>query len=251
MLELKPPEMLLPEIELPTLELPTEDGIPLETNWHRIEINLLIDSLHYHWRSRRDYFAGGNMFIYFSFEQVRNRDYRGPDFFVVKGVNGERDREAWIVWEEKGRYPNLIVELSSPTTREVDLGPKKELYELTFRTPEYFCYDPDQKRLMGWRLGGGQYLELEPNEQGWLWSKELNLWLGTWEGEYLRTTATWLRFYMAEGELVLTGEEAAHAEAKAERRRAEQERRRAEQAEERARRLEEQLRALGVEPEDK
>ncbi|MFQ5855404.1 MAG: Uma2 family endonuclease [Anaerolineae bacterium] len=250
MLELKPPELLFPEIELPVLELPTEDGVPLETNWHRIEINLLVDSLHHHWRDQRDYFAGGNMFIYYSFEQVRNRDYRGPDFFVIKGVDGERDREAWIVWEEKGRYPNLIVELSSPTTRDVDLGPKKELYEQTFRTPEYFCYDPDQKRLMGWRLGDGQYLELEPNERGWLWSKELNLWLGTWEGEYLRITATWLRFHTAEGELVLTGEEAARAEAEAERRRAQQERRRAEQAEERARRLEEQLQALGAEPEE-
>jgi hypothetical protein len=28
------------------------------------------------------------MFIYFSAEQVRSRDYRGPDFFVVKGVDG-------------------------------------------------------------------------------------------------------------------------------------------------------------------
>ncbi len=243
MSEPKALDLLFPEIELPVLELPTEDGIPLESNWHRIQINLLVDSLHHHRHGRRDYFAGGNMFIYYSFEQVRNRDYRGPDFFVVKGVDGERDRGAWIVWEKRGRYPNVIVELSSPTTREVDLGAKKELYEQTFRTPEYFCYDPDRVELLGWRLGDGQYQALEPNEQGRLWSKELELWLGTWEGEYLRTTATWLRFYTAEGELVLTGEEAARAEAEAERRRAEQ-------VEERARRLAEQLRALGVELEN-
>ena len=30
-------------VTLPTLELPTEDGIPLESPWHRAEINLLID----------------------------------------------------------------------------------------------------------------------------------------------------------------------------------------------------------------
>jgi len=72
----------------------------LETNWHRMQMNLLIESVHYHWREREDYFTGGNMFIYFSVEQVRNRDYRGPDFFVVKGVDSSHDRAAWIVWEE-------------------------------------------------------------------------------------------------------------------------------------------------------
>ena len=79
MLELKPPEMLFPVVELPKVDLPTEDGVPLETNWHRIQMNLLIDSVHYYWRERQDYFAGGNMFIYFSSEQIRNRDYRPPD----------------------------------------------------------------------------------------------------------------------------------------------------------------------------
>jgi len=226
MLKLKPPELLFPQIELPVLDLPTEDGVPLETNWHRIEINLLIDSLHHHWHDRRDYFAAGNMFIYFSFEQVRKRDYRGPDFFVVKGVDGTRHRGAWIVWEENGRYPNVIVELSSPTTREMDLGPKKDLYEQTFRTPEYFCYDPDDVRLVGWRLTNGphnelSYAELAPNERGWLWSSELSLWLGTWQGEYLRVIDTWLRFYTADGQLMPSQAEAEAERAEAEARRAE------------------------------
>ncbi len=68
---------------LAELELPAEDGVPIESNWHRIEINLLIDSVHSLWRDRDDYFAGGNMFIYFSLEQIRRKNYRGPDFFVV------------------------------------------------------------------------------------------------------------------------------------------------------------------------
>lgn len=208
MSELEQLETRIPVVELPAIELPTEDGVPLETNWHRIQMNLLIDSVHYHWRDRRDYFTGGNMFIYFSFEQARKRDYRGPDFFVVKGVDGERDREAWIVWEEKGRYPNLIIELSSPSTIDVDLGPKKHLYEQTFHTPEYFCYNPDGCQLAGWRLTASRYIELEPNEQGWLWSEEMDLWLGTWQGEIQRTTATWLRFYTADGLLVPTFAEA-------------------------------------------
>lgn len=30
-------------------ELPTEDGEPLESNWHRVQINLLVDISHQLW----------------------------------------------------------------------------------------------------------------------------------------------------------------------------------------------------------
>jgi len=248
MLKIKPPEFLFPEVDLPSLDLPTEDGVPLETNWHRIQMNLLIDSVHFLWHDRTDYFAGGNMFIYFSFEQVRNRDYRGPDFFVVKGVDGTQDRGAWVVWEEEGRYPNVIVELSSPSTLEIDLGPKKVLYEKTFRTPEYFCYDPDGSHLVGWRLQSGHYVELEPDAAGRLWSEELGVWLGNWQGEFQRVTATWLRFYDEAGELSLTLAEAEAQRAEREAWRAKLEAHRAEKgarrAEEEARRAEAEIARL-------
>lgn len=52
----------LTSFEVVMLELPTEDAVPLESNWRRIEMNLLIDSLHYHWRQRTDFFAGGNQY---------------------------------------------------------------------------------------------------------------------------------------------------------------------------------------------
>ena len=201
---------------------PVEDGIPLESNWHRIEMNVLIDSVHAWWHDRRDYFTGGNMFIYFSAEQARNRDYRGPDFFVVKGVDGTLSREAWFVWREAGRYPDVIVDLASPSTVATDLGFKKRLYEQTFRTPEYFCYDPYATRLQGWRLGlNRRYKTLKPNKQGWLWSQEMEVWLGFWDGEFQRMTAPWLRFYTNAGELVLTRAEAEAQRAEAGIRRAE------------------------------
>lgn len=222
--------------ELLELDLPAEDGIPMETNWHRIEMNLLIDSVHAHWRDRTDYFAGGNMFIYFSLEQVRNKSYRGPDFFVVKNTDGARDRESWVVWLEDGRYPDVIVELASPSTIQTDLGLKKQIYENTFHTTEYFCYDPSSQRLWGWRLTEGIYGEIASNEQGWLWSQELNAWLGRWEGEFQRVDAVWLRLYTAEATLILTqGEEGI---------------RRAEAEHQRAERLAEKLRELGVNPEE-
>lgn len=50
----------------------------------------------------------------------------------------------------------------------------------------------------------GTYRELQPNEQGWLWSEQLELHLGIHEQK--------LRFFTGEGQLVPTPEEAVIAE---------------------------------------
>lgn len=190
-------------------DLPEEDGEPLESNWHRIQINLLVDLTHQLWSFRDDYFVAGNMFVYFSARQASRHEYRGPDFFLVKEVAPKPERRSWKTWEEEGRFPDLIVELLSPTTATVALTTKKRLYERTFRTPEYFAYDKDTRQLYGWRLGEGLvYHSLLPNERGWLWSEELQVWLGEWEGEYERMFSVWLRFYNGSEQLVPTGEEA-------------------------------------------
>ena len=220
--------------EVPDIELPYEDGEPLKSNWHRLQINLLGDALDQHWQERTDFFAGGNMFVYYSLEQARNRDYKGPDFFVVKGVDRTRQRRSWIVWQEGGRYPDVIIELLSPTTADEDLGPKKDLYEQVFKTFEYFCVNPDGHTLQGWRLVETRYVPLQPNEHGWLWSESLQLWLGFQLGSFQGTVDIWVRFFEPSGRLVPVSGEVAGVErerAEAERMRAEAERERAEAAE--------------------
>jgi Uma2 family endonuclease len=230
------------EVSLPPTNLPDNDGMPLESPWHRKNINLLIESVDVHRRGRRDYFAGGNMFIYFSAQQVRNRDYRGPDFFVVNGVDRDRPRLSWEVWNEDGQYPNVIVELLSPTTAVEDRTTKKDVYERTFRLPEYFLYDPDERRLEGWRLApGGAYVAITPDERGWMWSEQLQLWLGTWPGVYQGQEDLWLRLYGPDGQLVPTQAEAERHRAEAEHHRAEAERHRAEAAEAETQRLRQEL----------
>lgn len=187
-----------------------EDSIPMESDWHRVAMNLLIEIISFFWRHRQDFYVGGNMFIYFDPEQVRKRNFRGPDFFVVKGVaDNTRWREAWVLWEEDGLGPSFIIELTSPNTEAEDKGPKKEIYEQILRVPEYLCYNPYTEELAGWRLQAGHYTEIEPDERGWLWSQELELWVGTWWGEYLDRPNLWVRFFDADGNLVLTGREAA------------------------------------------
>ncbi len=228
-----PPEQPDPEVvamlkELEALDLPGSDGEPMENERERIQIDLSLAALDHGWRARMDFYAGGNMFVYYSIKQAREvlaeiddaarpkKAFRGPDLFVVLHVDGSYRRQKWVVWEEDGRYPDVIIELLSPKTRAFDLGKKKTLYEQTFGTDEYFCFDylkPDAiDSLLGWRLDARRgYKPIKPDSRGWLWSEKLGLWLGKWQGTVLRDTTTWLRFYTPEGELVLTLAEAATA----------------------------------------
>jgi Uma2 family endonuclease len=233
--------------DIPDMDLPYDDGEPLETNWHRLQINLLGDVLHQHWPERTDFFAGGNMFVYYSLEQARTRAYKGPDFFVVLGVDGTRPRQSWVAWQEAGRYPDIIVELPSPTTIAQDLGPKKDLYERVFKTSEYFCVNPDGWSLQGWHLENMHYVTLQPDARGWLWSRTLQLWRGIQEGRFQGTSTNWLRFFTPAGMIVPTAEEAsdtAHSRAEAERARAEAEHARVEALEAENTRLRAELERL-------
>jgi hypothetical protein len=188
------------------------------------------------------------MFVYYSLEQARTRDYKGPDFFVVLGVDGTRPRQSWIVWQEEGRYPDVIVELLSPTTISQDLGPKKDLYERVFKTSDYFCINPADWSLRGWHLDNMHYVALQPDARGWLWASTLQLWLGIQEGHFQGTSTNWLRFFTPTGVIVPTAEEAAEsahtraevaqARAEAEQARADAERARAEAERARAEALE-------------
>lgn len=218
-------------------ELVETDGEPLETAWHRDEIGLLIESIQWQRQDRTDFYVGGNMFIYYSLTQARERKYKGPDFFFVDKVDGTRDRKYWWLFEEDGRYPDVIVELNSESTKDIDLTTKKDLYERQFKTPEYYCYDPDTQELLGWRLGDRGYQPIEPNEHGWLWSEQLGLWLGTWEGKYFERQRCWLRFFDVSGNIVLCKAEAMDMKAKQEAARAQQEAARAQALEEEVARL--------------
>jgi Uma2 family endonuclease len=222
----------------PPTNLPEEDGVPLESDWHRLAMSLLIELVSLHLKGRDDFFVGGNMFIYFDARQARDRNFRGPDFFFVWDAPLNPPRRYWAVWDEGGKYPDVIIELSSPTTADQDHGIKKLTYERVFHTSEYFIYDPDSRELRGWRLNDQQrYQEIPPNENGWLWCEQLGFWLGTWTGSYLGKQEVYLRFYDKAGNLVPSAadrEEAEKQRAETEKQRAEAEKQRAEVEKQRA-----------------
>jgi len=191
-------------VSRPPADLPETDGEPLDSDWQRDAMNLVIELIRFLFAGRKDFFVGGNMFIYFSAHQARNTNFKGPDVFFVKDADGTRDRKYWAIWDENGRYPNWILELLSPTTAKTDRTVKKDVYEQTFRTPEYFLYDPEEERLEGWRLDAHQqYESILADHRGWMWSEQLGVWLGTWRGEFQQNLENvWLRFFTDAGELV-------------------------------------------------
>ena len=196
-------------------ELPTEDGEPMESGRHYDQAALLIQTLRSHWSERQDFYVAGNMFLYFSALQAKQNDFRGPDVFVVLDTE-KRDRRSWVVWEEGGRRPSVVIELTSDSTRDVDYEEKKRVYGHVLQVPEYFIYDPRTSRLDDFRLATeGGYAPIPPGDGGRLPSDALGLELGVWQGVYQDSEAPWLRWHTAGGELVPTPEErAAEAERK-------------------------------------
>lgn len=206
------------------------DEPPLESSLHLQQMLLLIKCLDWLWKDRTDYFAAGNLTVYYSPRQRKSEDFRGPDFFVALGTD-KRPRKSWVVWEEDGKYPNVIIELLSDSTAKTDRGLKKRIYQDIFRTPDYFWFDPDSLEFEGFHLVDGSYEALAPNPQGHLWSQQLGLYLGVYEQS--------LRYFTAEGELVLTPEEVAEAE-----------KQRTENLQQVNQKLMAKLQEMGVDPED-
>jgi Uma2 family endonuclease len=208
----------------------------METARHRLQMELLINSLEPWLDQREDGFVGGNMFVYFSLAQVRHQDFKGPDFFAVLGVP-KGERKSWVVWEE-GKGPDVIIELLSESTAEIDKTTKKQVYENQLKVDEYFWFDPfNPDDWAGFSRQEGQYRPIEPDARSRLISERLGLALARWSGSYHKVEADWLRWQTRSGILLPTPEEIAQAaeqRAEVETKRAEAEAHRAEAEAQRA-----------------
>lgn len=196
-------EFCADEVKFPPRDIWSEEP-PLESYAHLQQILILLQCLEWLWQDRNDYFAAANLSIYYSPNQKKSEDFRGPDFFVVLGTERRLDRKSWVVWGEGGKYPDVIVEILSPSTAKIDRGEKKQIYQDIFRTPDYFWFDPETLEFQGFRLMEGQYQAIEPTDRGWLWSDRLGLFLGIYQQQ--------LRYFNREGELITTPAEVAKQE---------------------------------------
>ena len=151
-------------------------------------------------------------------------------------------RSSYVIWQE-GISPFVVVELLSPGTEKEDLGqnaesasnpileagqpeletpPRKwDVYEKILRIPYYVVFSRYTNQMRVFQLVGSDYQEqpIAPDRPRF-WFDGLKLGLGLWQGEFDGITRSWLRWYDAQNNWLLTDAE-----------RAEQEQQRAEQAE--------------------
>ncbi|PDW01471.1 Uma2 family endonuclease [Candidatus Viridilinea mediisalina] len=106
----------------------------------------------------------------------------GPDVMVIPGLT---TRQNWSTFDvaQEGHRPALIIEITSPETRNNDLTLKVAHYAMV-GVPHYVIVDDSgrkrsrQLRLLGYTLAGERYVEQPCAANGRLWLPVAQLWLG-------------------------------------------------------------------------
>jgi Uma2 family endonuclease len=146
------------------VDYPTSDGRPMaETDLHRQVMIDLIETLRDRYADEPMVYVSGDLLLFY--EEGNRRKHVAPDVFVVLGVAKLPPRDHYLLWEE-GRAPDVVIEVTSKTTRREDQTKKLGLYRDTLRVPEYFQFDPTEDYLrppfQGFRLVDGRYEPIEP-----------------------------------------------------------------------------------------
>jgi Uma2 family endonuclease len=168
-------------------------------------------------------------------------DHHSPDVTVIVGVRPGLEPSSYRVAEE-GVIPQLLVEVTSLSTRDVDLTTKRREYYQA-GVPFYVIVDqlpgrrgaPRRLQLIGYRRGARSYVRMKPRRRR-LWLETVELWLGIER----RGENEFAVCFDAEERRIPTLQELTDARAEAEQR--------AEVAEQRLREMEAELRRLRGEP---
>ncbi|WP_028460153.1 Uma2 family endonuclease [Chloroflexus sp. Y-396-1] len=139
----------------------------------------------------------------------------GPDVMVIPGL---RERRNWSTFDvaEEGVRPALIIEITSPETRENDVVRKVAHYARA-GVAQYVIVDSierrgeQQLRLLDYRLVGDTYRLQPPDARGWVYLEVAGLWLGV-EGDHV---VCYTDDGTAFGDYATVVQQAAEAEARA------------------------------------
>ncbi len=211
------------------VDYPTSDGKPMaETELHWQVMVDVVETLREFFIAEPMVHVGGNLLLFY--EEGNRRKHVSPDAFMVRGIPKFPLRDYYLLWEE-GRPPDVVIEITSKTTRREDQNKKRVLYRDVLKISEYFQFDPTEDylkpSLQGIRRIGEDYVPIELVD-GRLFSENLGLSLerSGWE----------LRLWdpVQKRRLLTRAEQRDLAQqiAEQERQRADEERRRAEAAEE-------------------
>ena len=145
----------------PEIEYPESDGKPMgETELHRDWTIRILDILRQRYRGQAVYVASDLLLYY---EEGSPTKFIVPDCFVVLNCATHR-RRTFQTWKE-GRFPDVVIEVTSRSTSRTDMVDKPIIYEV-MGVQEYFLFDPTsdylESSLQGYRLIDGQFREIPP-----------------------------------------------------------------------------------------
>jgi Uma2 family endonuclease len=117
---------------------PDTDFEPMaESDFQADSLTYLRSALSDYFQNQPQVYVSGNLLIYY--EEGHPELSVAPDVFVVLDVP-KHQRDIYKVWEE-GKAPDVVIEITSRTTKQKDEEVKPKLYrQLGIR--EYFQYDP-------------------------------------------------------------------------------------------------------------
>lgn len=221
--------------------LPSEfpRALPAEGDPHRHAKERAFQVLdEYFRRLQREVYLSSELPVYYPDERMF-----APDVIAVLDVP-THERNGWVVSQE-GKGLDFVLEIHVAGNWHKDFELNVERFA-RLGIPEYFAFDHERSRLLGWRLGSGPaYTPIIPQEGRW--SSEilgldlaLDYTLGHGRLTFLHGSAELLDGRALVGKLSAMVDDAVQ--------RAEQEARRAEEQTRRADRLAARLRELGIDP---
>ena len=233
---------------------PETDGKPMAaSDYHRRLLIWTLQALEAHFAQNPEVYISGDIMMYY--REGDPRKAISPDVLVCFGINPKL-RRTYRIWEE-GKAPDFVMEFSSKSTYDKDLGEKMDVYA-SLGIQDYFLYDAEglylPSPLMGFTLVDGVYVAIPPGERGGFRASVLDLDFHLRDGEiaiYDPVAGKWVqtraeRTETAEARAAQEVTRAENAETRAEtaEARAEQETTRAKNAEAEAAQLREELARL-------
>lgn len=177
---------------------------------------------------------------------------KAPDWMYVRPVEPWQSRQPRRSYtpHTQGTVPQVVMEFLSATYGEEYSVESTEkigkwfFYEQVIKVPRYVIFRPNTGRLEVYGLESERYERLTPDQSERYGIPGLNLFLGVWEGTHEGRTGYWLRWWDAQGNMLLWPEEREALE----RQRAEQAEALLEQERSRSQSLLDRLREMGIDP---
>ena len=226
---------------------PETDGKPMAaSDYHRRLLMWTLQALEEHFAQNPEVYISGDIMMYY--REGDPRKSISPDVLVCFGINPKL-RLTYKTWEE-GKAPDFVMEFSSKSTYDKDLGEKIDVYA-SLGIQDYFLYDAEglylPSPLMGFTLVDGVYVAIPPGERGGFRASVLDLDFHLRDGEiaiYDPVAGKWVQTRAERTEIAEARAEQEATRAENAETRAAQEATRAENAEAEAAQLREELARL-------